>query len=149
MASITKNITIYAPLKEVYDWIEWSPNLIEVWPNLIKSVHYEQDEEGMGSHQTLYMMSGLQFRVTSRDIEKIPYKKIVALSDSGISSTITWAFNEIPDGTEIEFTAEYQVPFNAIRGLTEGIIVRLNEADLNNLLNNLKHKMEKLYRNRT
>lgn len=148
MASITKNIKIHAPLKEVYDWIEWSPNLIEVWPNLIKTVHYEQNEQGMGSHETLYMMSGLQFRVKSRDIEKLPYKKIVSLSESGISSKLTWEFAEITDGTHIVFTAEYKVPFNAIRGLTEGIIVRLNEADLNNLLNNLKHKMEKLYRDR-
>lgn len=146
MATIDKSIEIFVPLKDVYDWVQWAPNFIGVWPNLIKTINYTQNEAGLGLHETIYMMSGIQFTVASQDTLRIPYEKIIAESDKPIPSVITWTFSEIPGGMRLGFAADYIVPIKAIRGLTEGIIKRLNSADSDQLLLNVKQELERLHK---
>jgi ligand-binding SRPBCC domain-containing protein len=145
MSLLERKLLINAPLKFVWDWIEWSPNLVGVWPNVISTVSYEQDDKGYGTQETIYMMSGMQFRVKARDIEKIPYERVVTRTESGINSTLTWVFTEVDGQTQIDFSAEYEVPIRALQGMAEELVKRLNEADLDSMLVNLKAKLEILW----
>lgn len=145
MVSIKKSIDINAPLKDVFDWVQWAPNFIGFWPNLVRTVNYSQDENGLGLHETIYSMVGIELKVAAQDIEKIPNEKIVVKSDRPLTSNITWSFEEIPGGTKLVFAAEYIVPASVLQSLAERIVASNTEKDIDRLLSNVKQELERLY----
>lgn len=145
MAIAQHSILINAPADKIYEWVLWSPNLVEVWPNVIRSVSYERDENGMGRHEVIYMMAGFKVKTKSQDTVHITNERIVAHTVNGIKSELTYDFTEEDGGTRLSFSAEYSIPLPIIGGLAENIVLAMNANDLAVMLNNLRIKMEKLY----
>lgn len=145
MVSIRKSIDIKAPIKEVFDWVQWAPNFIGIWPDMVKTVSYEEDENGLGLLVALYSMIGIEFKIVVQNIEKIPNKKIVVESKHPLISTLAWGFDVTNEGTKLSFYGDYKIPAKVLRGLTKSIITRIAEKNIEILLNNVKQEMERLY----
>lgn len=145
MVSIEKDITIHAPVADVFKWVKWGPNFVGVWPNLIRSVEFKQDKNGLGVHKTVYNMVGIEIESTSCEVESIQSKKIVSKSGSPTHSTITFKFEEISEGTIVTLSIDYEIPLIVLRGLAKKIISRIIEKNIDTLLVNMKREIETLY----
>lgn len=145
MKSLRQSIWVDAPRDKVFEWVTWSPNLVGVWPTVLKSENYTRDENNFGHQDVTYMMAGMRIKVHTDDIERVENEKIVAYSKTGIESTITWSFHDQDNGTLIVFYVEYKIPVPVVGPFAESIVVAVNQTDATIMLKNVKRKLEELF----
>lgn len=145
MKSLRQSVWVNAPRDKVFEWTTWSPNLVGVWPTVLKSDNYKRDENGLGSQDVTYMMAGMRIKVHTDDVERVENEKIVVHSKVGLESYITWTFHDQDDGTLIVFYVEYNIPVPVIGPFAESIVVAVNQTDITVMLKNLKRKLEELF----
>ena len=86
-------------------------------------------------------MAGLTVHGSSVDLEFIRPRRLKIHTIGGIQSTLTWEFNPGPNnGTDLNFTAEYEAPVPLVGKLAEVVIAKVNETDIVYMLNYLKLK---------
>jgi uncharacterized membrane protein len=101
------------------------------------------DLPGGGKHyHWAYKMAGIRFEGETDETEVIRNKKVVAKSQTGIESTITWLFEDHGDDTDVTVEAEYTIPVPVLGKLAEHVAVKLNEHEADAALSNLKTQIE-------
>lgn len=143
MAKVEKTITINVPVEKVFDYLVEVTNLPEIWPSMVEVKNVERLPNGASNFGWVYKMSGVRIEGTTETIEFIPNQRTVTKNKSGIEGTITFTFQpEAGGGAKITFEAEYTVPIPLLGKLAEAVIVKQNEGEAEELLTNLKAKME-------
>jgi carbon monoxide dehydrogenase subunit G len=144
MAVLEREITIKAPVEEVFAFVAESPKLVEVWPSLVNVETYGRDENGLAKLTLTYMMAGVRFKVYSEDSVYKENELIVTNTRTGFEAIVTWAFETVDAGTLVKFQAEYKIPVPLIGRLAENVVVTFNDMDIRVMLQNLKSKLETL-----
>jgi len=142
MKKIVKSITIKAPVKKIFDYLNESTNLPEIWPSLVEVKDVQRLPDGGTKFRWVYKMAGIHLEGTSEDTEYVPNQRIVSKSKGGVESTQTWMFQPEGDETKVTFEVEYTVPIPVLGKLAEAIIVKMNEHEGGVILANLKIRME-------
>ena len=143
MAKVEKAITIDAPVEKVFDYLVEVTNLPEIWPSMAEVKDVERLPNGASNFGWVYKMAGVRFEGTTETIEFIPNQRTVTKNKSGIEGTITFTFQpEAGGGAKITFEAEYTVPIPLLGKLAEAVIIKQNESEAEELLTNLKAKIE-------
>jgi uncharacterized protein YndB with AHSA1/START domain len=144
MIKLTKEIVIAAPPEAVFDVIDDTANLPELWRNLSNIRNLKRIPNGGHSFQFDYTMAGVRVEGSSVDLEHVRPGRIVTRTTGGVISTLTWAFRPISYGTETDLSLEieYQVPVPLVGQLAEIIVAKINENDIVYMLNFLKLKSE-------
>jgi uncharacterized membrane protein len=142
MAKVEKTISINAPVEKVFDYLVEVTNLPEIWPSMVEVKDVEQAPSGGSNFGWVYKMAGMRFEGTSETTEFIANQRTVTKSKGGLESTITFTFQPEAGGAKITFEAEYTVPIPLLGKLAEAVIVKQNEGEAEELLANLKAKME-------
>ncbi|GAF90054.1 unnamed protein product [marine sediment metagenome] len=142
MATVSKSITINAPIEKVFKYTTDQTNLPEIWPSLVENKVVERLPNGGTKAQFVYKMAGMRFEGISIDTEFIPNQRVVSKTEGGVESEITWEYQSEGEATKVTFSAEYTVPIPLIGKLAETFIVKLNENEAETILANLKARME-------
>jgi uncharacterized membrane protein len=142
MAKVEKTISINAPVEKVFDYLVEVTNLPEIWPSMVEVKNVERLPNGASNFRWVYKMAGARFEGTSETTEFVPNQRAVTKSKGGLDSTITFTFQPEAGGAKITFEAEYTVPIPLLGKLAEAVIVKQNEGEAEELLANLKAKME-------
>jgi len=136
------SITINAPIKKIFDYINEPTNQPEFWPSLMEIKDVQRLPDGKTNSRWVYKMAGIRFEGTSEDVEVVANQRIVSKTKGGVESTQTWMFQPEGDETKVTLEIEYTIPIPLLGKLAEAIIVKMNEHEGETILANLKSRME-------
>ncbi len=142
MAKVERSVVIHAPVEKVFGYAAVPSHLPEFWPSMIEVKDVQPLPSGGHRFRWVYQMAGMRLEGTSDDVEYVPNQRFIQKSKGGIESTIDWTFLSKAGGTRVTFLAEYTVPVPLLGRLAEAVIVKVNEHETEELLANLKTRME-------
>ena len=142
MASITRTVTVQAPVDTVYRYLDDPTHLPEFWPSLVAVSDVHSLPNGGHAYDWKYKMVGIPLEGESEDIEHVENERIVSKTTGGISSTETWTLAPRGDQTEVTMKIDYSVPVPVLGKLAEAAIVKLNEHEGDVTMANLKTMLE-------
>ena len=149
MIKLIESVIIAAPPEKVFDVVDDTASLPEVWRNLSNIRNLKRLPNGGHSLDFDYTMAGIHIKSSSVDLEHVRPHRIVTRTTGALISTLTWDFQPIPGGVETNLVLEikYEVPVPVVGKLAEVILAKVNETDVVYALNYLKLKLEKIERN--
>jgi uncharacterized membrane protein len=142
MATVSKSITINAPIEKVFKYTAEPSNLPEIWPSMIEVKDIQPLPNGGTRGRYVYKMAGMRFEGISEDTEFIPNQRIVSKTEEPVENEVIWEYQSEGEATKLTFRAEYTVPIPLLGKLAEAFIVKQNENEVEILLANLKARME-------
>ncbi len=142
MAKIQKEILIHAPVEKVFAFMSDPHNLPQIWPSMVEVKNAVQNSIGGYNFDWVYKMAGMHFNGASETTEFVQDKRIITQSTKGIESRFVWDYGVEGENTHLSVEIEYKVPIPLIGKLAEAVIVKQNEHEAENLLVNLKDRME-------
>ena len=142
MAKIVKTITIDAPAEKVFGYVEEPANVPEYWPSVIEVKDVESLPNGGFKYRWVYKMAGVRFEGGTETTEFVANERTVSENSGGVSGTVTWTYESEAGKTLVTFEAEYNVNVPLLRKLAESFLVKLNEQEAEEILANVKAKME-------
>ena len=142
MIQARRQIHIDAPVDEVFAFAIEPENLLEVWPSLMKVGNIERSPTSGNNWDWEYKMAGLSFKGHSDTKEVVPTNRVIAENKEGIPSTFVWDYSPDGDGTLLDLRVEYTVPIPVLGKLAEKVVIKMNENELDTMLDNLKTAVE-------
>jgi len=142
MATLTKSITIDAPVEKVFAYMDDPIRTPEFWPSMIDVRNVKQPAGGNKTFEWTYKMAGMKLDGTTEVVERVPNERLVTSGKGGIESKFTWTFLPEHGGTRLMVHVEYSVPIPVLGKLAESIIIKQNEREADTMLANLKTLME-------
>ena len=142
MAKIVKIISIDAPIEKVFGYVEDPANVPEYWPSVIEVKDVESLPGGGFKYRWVYKMAGVRFEGGTETTDFVVNERTVSENTGGVSGTVTWTYQSEAGKTQVTFEAEYIVNVPLLRKLAESFLVKLNEQEAEDILANVKAKME-------
>ena len=142
MPKVKKSIRIDAPVEEVFAFMSNPVNFPEVWSSLVEMSDVKTKPDGRFSFNWVYKMGGIKFTGSGECIEVLPNKRVVMENKKEIPSKFVWIYDSEGAGTRVTMEVDYTIPISLINKIAEKIIIKLNEQEADNLLLNLKARME-------
>ena len=142
MAKIHKQIRIDAPVERVYEFMTQPKYLPEIWPSLVEVSKIKRKPDGHHSFDWVYKMAGMRFKGHAETIALEQNRMVKLRNEKGIPSTFHWVYEDKDGHAQVTLEIEYQLPGKLLGKLAEPLLVRMNEAEAETLLNNLKLRME-------
>jgi uncharacterized membrane protein len=132
-ASVEKVWAIFNDAQKLPDWMSLMTEVSDI------------QGEGVGkTYKFVYKFMGIPFKGTTEVLEQVPNKKSVVKSEGGASSTWTWEFAPVEDGTKVSVVVEYAIPGQVLGKFVEPFVVKQGNRDVAHALGNLKHLLESL-----
>ena len=144
MARVEREITVIAPIDDVYEYLLNPVNLPEFWPGVVEVSNTRKLPNGGYSGDFIYKMAGMRFEGHGEDVDIVPNQWMVTETTSGIKSRITWTFRARGEETRVTLTIEYIIPIPLLGKLAEAIIVKMNEQEADLMMFNLRARFMKL-----
>ncbi|MBI2849910.1 MAG: SRPBCC family protein [Chloroflexi bacterium] len=139
MARIDKDITVSAPLEQVFAYIKEPGNWPEFWPNVMEVEDIKTLPNGGYSAKYQYKMAGMRFSGTGEHTEFVPNQWIVIETGGGVKSAITLTFRSIEAReTRLTLTIEYKIPVPLLGKLAEAVILKMNEQEAELMMSNIR-----------
>lgn len=142
MATLTRTVTIDAPVEEVYN-LALDIGKFWHWPD-VALTEIELKPEGVGSTARMYgHVMAIHVEGVITYTEAVPHAQIVAKVGFGPEHP-TWTFDFEPEdgGTKLTATGEWQVNVPGVGKKLEGLLVNEHEEGLTALLDNVKAQLE-------
>ena len=117
-------------------------NRPEFWPSLVEVKDVERLPNGGTKLRWVYKMAGVRFEGGTETTEFVVNERTVSENSGGVSGTITWTYQSEAGKTLVNFEAEYTVHIPLLRKLAESFLAKLNEQESEEILANVKAKME-------
>lgn len=145
MLKLQKHILIKAPPEKVFDLVDDTAGLPEIWRNLSNIRDLKRIPNGGHSFEFDYRMAGFQIKGSSSDLEHVRPSRIVTRTSGGLIATLTWNFNPSAGGSETSLVLdiEYEVPVPVVGRVAEHLVAMINNADITYVLTYLKLKLER------
>jgi len=141
MKKVERNITINAPVEQVFAYIEDPMNITE-WLSSMMEVK-DVAGSGVGQHyRWTYKMAGVRLEGETTVTENIPNKRRVAKTKRGVVSIWSYTFEPHEGGTKLNLDIEYTIPVPVLGKLAEKFVLRRNEREADLAMANIKDKME-------
>lgn len=141
MPKVMKKIQINAPIREVFTYLDNPRNELEWMQGMVdvRDVH----GSGKNTHFSwTFKMGGHRLEgETERVEEEADHKIVERLSGEAPS---TWTFTLEPQGesTELNLDVEYTIPHRVLSRLTEPMVMKRHEREIEQDLLNIKERME-------
>jgi uncharacterized membrane protein len=142
MLTLEKAITIEAPIKEVFAYLEKPANLPQIWPSLFEVRDVKTLPQGGHSFAWYYNLAGKKVQGTTQTFEYVPGQRIVDKTVGDIESTFSWTLYRENGTTKVKFEFEYELPERFVPFSEKTFVMRRNEFEAETLLSNLKAKLE-------
>ena len=142
MFVIKKSVTINAPVKKVFEFMDDPTHLPEIWPSMIEVKNVHQNSKGLLAYDWVYKMAGMKIQGEQDTIERIQDKHVTTKATKGIDSHFVWDYKELEGKTIVDVKIEYSIPIPLVKRIAEQIVGKLNEHEAEITLSNLKIRME-------
>lgn len=142
MASVSESIRIDAPVETVFEYLDDPYNHAEVTPSVTNVANVQRLDNGGKRLDCTYTMAGVGVETELEQTVHEPNRRMVFDMRSGIDGTLELTFAEVDDGTEVTYTAEYEIPGRVLRTAVEPFAIKYNERELRTALENLKQRLE-------
>lgn len=142
MTTIKKDITIEAPIEQVYRYVDDPTHFPEFWPSMVEVKDIEILPNGGHRFQWLYKMAGARLEGVSETLEHTRNERIVDKTKGPLESTFRWTFEPTAGKTKVALAVDYELPATLIGKLSETFLHKLNEREAETMLVNLKDRLE-------
>jgi len=143
MRKLVKSVDVNASVERVYELLTTPTNLPSIWPSLEAVGNVDRRADGGHSFDWTFRMAGIRFHGRMRTLEAVQNERFVSHSDEGIKSTFRWVFERKGGAsTHVGVEVEYSMPLGLLGRITEAIVAKMNERDLEVLLANAKKALE-------
>lgn len=110
MLKFHKEVTIKAPVEQVFRYLDSPTNLPEIWPSLYEVKDVETLPEGGYRFTYLYNMAGRPSRGFMETFKHVKNERIIEKAKGDIESTYAFLFEGENGTTKVLFDAEYETP---------------------------------------
>ena len=146
MQRAEETITINAPPKIVFDFVNDPKSIQKIWPSIAEVSDEQRLLNGGMRFRLMYKMAGMRFTVVSEDVEYVPHSRVVNKTTGGIESTMIWTYLPEDGGTKTKLTlkVEYDAPIPLLGRLAELVVAKINKDEIAVMLVYLKAQTERL-----
>lgn len=142
MATVERSITIEAPLREVFEYMDYPPHQAEISPSIVEVENVERLPNGGSRSDWVYKMVGVRLRGSVEAVAYEPNERIVFDMRGSIEGQIRWEFKRRSGKTEVVYHADYTVPVPRLGEPLAKLASGYNEREVESTLANLKARME-------
>ncbi len=145
MATLTRSITIDAPVEKVFDYALDIRNLWVI-PD-VGLADVDQKPEGVGSTARIFAhFLGIHFTMKLEILEVVRPDKIVLKISSNTPDRPMWTLTSEPveDGTKLTMLGEWHINVPGVGGPMEEMQARSHKTVVDGILANVKEKVEAL-----
>lgn len=144
MIEIKKEINIHAPAEKISDFLIEPSHYPEIWTGMLECEGITRAPDGSHWSKTrfVYKMAGIRLDATSDTLEYVPARSLVSHSSGGIDNTLRWAFTPNGNDTNVSIVIQYHMPVPVLGKFAEQLVARMNEREVQTMLENLKTRME-------
>jgi len=144
MLTIRDDIWIDAPPAAVFDYMDEPERQVEFTPSLSRSERIERLPNGGSRARYTFSLLGLSLTGEVRATDYERPDRIVFAMTGDLRGSIRWYFEPEGEGTRFTYAATYTVPGPAIlKPLLTPLVRRYNQSEIAQLLQNLKHVVER------
>ncbi len=130
-------IHVDADIESVFEFLDDPYNHAAVTPRLTDVRDIERLPNGGKRLAYTYRMAGLGIDGELVQTVHEPNERMVFELRGRLEGTIDLSFESVEDGTVLTYTAEYDLPENALTSVGEPVIRRFNERELRATLENV------------
>lgn len=142
MVSVSESIHVDAPVETVFDFLDDPRNHAEVTPSLAEVRNIEPLENGGKRVEHTYSMAGISLDGELVEERHEDNERMVFEMSGGLSGEITIETEEANGGTEITYSATYELPGRVLSSVAEPFVRKYNERELRTTLENTKTRIE-------
>ena len=142
MAKFSKSIVIKAPVSKIFSYMNNPKNLPAIWPSMVEAREIQMLPNGGQKFSFVYKMAGVRLEGYSQNLEFVHNHSTVSEFCGGINGRMTLVYESWGPEAKVTMENEYRLPNAVAAKLDEALILKINEFEIEALLNNLKARME-------
>lgn len=142
MVAVSESIRIDRPPEAVFAYLDQPENHATVTPSVAESEAVEQLDNGGKRVRYVYEMAGISREGYLTETTHQDGERMVFELSGDITGEIDIRLAETDGGTEVTYTAEYDLPGRVLAAVAEPIARRFNRRQLGETLENLESHLE-------
>lgn len=142
MIEIEEEVTIDAPVDDVFEYMDRPENQVEITPSLVRSERVEDLPNGGKRVAYTYTMAGIDLDGHLEAVEYEPGSHVTWRMTGDLEGEIEWGFEERDGGTRVGYAARFELPVPVLDAVVEPFARRYNERELRTTLENLRTRLE-------
>lgn len=142
MVGVSESIRIERPPEAVFAYLDQPENHAVVTPSLAESEAVEQLDNGGKRVRYVYEMAGISREGYLTETTHEDGQRMVFELSGGIAGEIDIRFADADGGTEVTYSAEYELPGRVLAAVAEPVARRFNGRQLEKTLRNLQARLE-------
>jgi carbon monoxide dehydrogenase subunit G len=143
MVGVSESIQIERPPDAVFAYLDQPANHAEVTPSLAEAETVEQRDNGGKRARYVYEMAGISREGELTETTHREGERMVFELSGGITGEIDIRIADADDGTQVTYSAEYELPGRVLAVVAEPIARRFNRRQLRKTLENLRANLER------
>lgn len=141
MPTIERDITIKAPVDNVFRFVDDPANLPKIWPSLYEIKNVSELPNGGHTFSWYSNLAGRKVEGRTETFERVIDERIVDKTAGDVESTMTWKFRGENGQTKVAYRAEYETP-KPLPKEEMDFFVKHSELEADVLLESLKARLE-------
>jgi len=142
MVEVSESIRIDRPREVVFAYLDKPENHAEVTPSLAESETVAQLDNNGKRARYVYEMARFSREGYLTETTREEGKRMVFELSGGITGEIDISLADAGDGTEVTYSADYDIPGRVLSAVTEPLVRRFNRRQLAKTLRNLESRLE-------
>ncbi len=142
MVSVSETVRVDVPVEDAFAFLDDPENHAEVTPSLAEVRNVEPLENGGKRVDHTYRMAGIGLDGALVETTHDEGELMIFEMDGDLEGEIRISFEPVGDGTEITYTASYELPGRVLSTVAEPFVRRYNERELRTTLENVRDRLE-------
>jgi carbon monoxide dehydrogenase subunit G len=142
MAAVSRSLRIDRPVEDVFAYLDDPHNHATITPSITDVRNVQPLDNGGKRLEHTYEMAGIG--IDGELVEQIHEENERMLFEmrGRLTGEISLEFDAVDGGTEVTYSAEYDIPGRVLSAATTPLAERYNRRELRTTLDNLKTQLE-------
>ncbi|MEF8820864.1 MAG: SRPBCC family protein [Halovenus sp.] len=142
MVSVSETIQIDRPVEAVFEYLDDPRNHVEITPSLAEVRNIEPLDNGGKRVEHTYKMAGVSLDGELVEQTHVENERLHFEMRGRLTGEIDIRLEPVDGGTEVRYSAEYDLPGRVLSEVAKPFVRRYNERELKTTLENLKTRLE-------
>ena len=142
MVSVSETIRVDRPVEGVFEYLDDPRNHVEITPSLAEVRNIEPLENGGKRVEHTYKMAGIGLDGELVEQTHVENERLHFEMRGSLSGEIDISLEPVDGGTEVRYSAGYDLPGRVLSEVAKPFVRRYNERELSTTLENLKTRLE-------